>query len=324
MDNLTVLITGVGSTTGISVLKGLRQQDRFNVRVIGTDINPSNIIAGSSFCDAFYSVPNALDPKYIPTLLDICKEEQVKVLIPIIDSELIVIADNKNKFEDHQVVVIISSSNTVRICNDKLATSEFFLQNGIPSPKTWLADGITTLNDLQFPVFVKPRDGVSSKNAFRIDSYDELVWAKERIPNLIIQEYLEGDEYTTDVFVNQDGYAIAVVPRQRLDIRAGISYKGRTCHDHRLIRWGKTIAEALNICGPANIQCMVSGDNIGYFEVNPRFSGSLPLTIAAGVNSPLLAVRMACGEKIPNEVMVFKSVIMTRYWSEIFRHAKSN
>lgn len=324
MNDLVVLVTGVGSTTGISVIKGLRQQDRFKVRVVGTDINPSTSIAGSTFCDAFYTVPSALEHTYIPSLLKICLEEQVKVLIPIIDSELLVISENKSRFERNQVEVIVSSHSTIRICNDKIATAEFFMRNGIPTPKTWLVSDIIGSDVPKFPVFAKPRDGVSSKDAFRVNSYNELLWANDRISNLVIQEYLEGDEYTTDVFVNLDGHAIAVVPRQRLETKSGISYKGRTCHDQRLIRWGKIIAEKLDIRGPANIQCKVSGEKIAYFEVNPRFSGSLPLTISAGVNSPLLALRMSCGEKMPNELLPFDNVSMTRYWSEIFRPAESN
>jgi carbamoyl-phosphate synthase large subunit len=89
MPDMTVLITGVGSTPALSVIKGLRQQGTFRVRIIGTDIHPRNLIAGSSFCNGFYTVPPADDSQYIPMLLEICLREQVQVLIPIIDSELL-------------------------------------------------------------------------------------------------------------------------------------------------------------------------------------------------------------------------------------------
>lgn len=322
MNEIVVLVTGVGSTTGVSVIKGLRNQEEFQVKVIGTDINAPDMLAGSSFCDAFYSVPQAIDEDYIPALIDICKKENVKVLIPIVDSELLVLSNEKEPFKQIGVHIVVSSPDTVRTCNDKYATFQFFNRHGIPTPKTWLIDEINDPVFLDYPIFVKPRYGVSSIDAFRIDSPDELMWTRKRVPNLIVQEFLEGDEYTTDVLADFSNGVIAVVPRQRLETKAGISYKGRTCQDDRLIRWGYEIIKALNIHGPANIQCMVSIEKIAYFEVNPRFSGSLPLTIAAGVNSPLWILKLTCGERAPQKLLPFQSIIMTRYWSEVFRPCK--
>jgi len=318
MRDVTVLVTGVGATTGISVIKGFRQQDEFRVRVVGTDINPPHMIAGSSFCDMFYTVPLAVDPDYVPALLNICVKERVQVLIPIVDPELLVLAEHKERFTAIGVKVVVSDPDTVRICNDKYATFQFLRLHGIPTPETWLAEEITNPEILTYPVFVKPRDGVSSVNAFRVDSPEELSWAMKRVSNLVIQEYLDGDEYTTDVFADFEGRVFAVVPRQRLQTKAGISYKGRTCHDERLIEWGRHITEALDIRGPTNIQCMVRGDDIRYFEVNPRFSGSLPLTIAAGVNAPLWVLRLVLDERSPESLLPFQDMLMTRYWSEVF------
>jgi carbamoyl-phosphate synthase large subunit len=280
------------------------------------------MIAGSAFCDAFHTVPLATDPDYIPVLLEICQREQVNVLIPIVDPELLAVAENRDKFSNIGVTAVISDAETVRICNDKYATFQFFRRHDIPFPETWLASEVTDLETLPYPVFVKPRDGVSSRNAFCVDTPKELEQAKNRVPNLVIQEFLEGEEYTTDIIADFAGRVFAVVPRQRLQTKAGISYKGRTCNDKRLINWGKHIGEALNIRGPANIQCKVSGEKIAYFEVNPRFSGSLPLTIASGVNSPLWVLKLISGESAPNSLIPFKDgLTMTRYWAEVFHNS---
>jgi carbamoyl-phosphate synthase large subunit len=319
-----VLVTGVGSTTALSVIKGLRKQEEFNVFVVGTDINESHMIAGSAFCDEFYTVPLATHPDYISALLDICKKEQVEVLIPIVDPELLVVAENRERFSNIGVTAIISDAEVVRICNDKYATFKFFRQQDIPFPETWLASEVAKPESLLYPVFVKPRDGVSSRNAFRVDTPEDLVRARNRVPNLVVQEFLEGEEYTTDIIADFTGRVFAVVPRQRLQTRVGISYKGRTCNDERLINWGRHIGETLSIRGPANIQCKVSGEKITYFEVNPRFSGSLPLTIASGVNSPLWILRLITGESAPENLIPFVDGLnMTRYWAEVF-HPKAN
>lgn len=320
MRNITVLVTGVGATTGISVIKGLRQQDEFSVRVVGTDINPKKMIAGSHFCDGFYTVPLAVNKSYIPTLLDICEKEEVDLLIPIIDIELQLIAENVETFRSRGIRVLISDLETIRICNDKYLTHKFFKESGIPTPATLLPTEVDDFSKLDYPVFVKPRDGVSSINTFKVEGEDDLKLYMQRVPNLLIQEYLEGKEYTTDVLTDiEDGRVITVVPRERLQTKAGISYKGRTCKDERLIAYGEKIAEKAGIRGPANIQCKIQGDEIKYFEINPRFSGGLPLTIAAGVNNPFLVLKMAKGEKIPDMISEFKdNLIMTRYWEEIF------
>ncbi len=323
MKKLTVLVTAVGATTGISVIKGLRRQNEFLVRIVGTDTNPRYMIAGSWFCDAFHEVPAAIDPEYVSAMLDICRAERVDILLPIVDPELLVLAEHKDLFAARGVQIVVSDPETVRTCNDKFATYQFFLHHDIPTPRTWLPNEISKIGKMPYPLFVKPRDGVSSINAFRVNSAQELQAAINSVPNLIVQEYVEGIEFTTDVLADLGGHVFAVVPRERIQSRAGISYKGRTSHDERLFRWGKKIAELLEIRGPANLQCMVSGDRMCYLEINPRFSGSLPLTIAAGVNTPLWAIKMCTGATPPAQLLPFKELVMTRYWSEVFSERPS-
>jgi len=318
METTKVIITGIGSTTGISVIKGFRKQNKFITKIVGTDINDKNMIAGSSFCDSFYTVPKAMDRNYISTLLDICEKEKVQVLIPIIDQELLIVAENKDEFNSRGVTVVISDPETIRICNNKYLTFKFLKDHGFPTANTLIANEIKDPDSLVYPIFVKPLDGISSINAFKVNTPEEFLIAKRKVQNLVVQEYLEGDEYTTDVMADFAGNIFAVVPRQRISTKAGISYKGKTCKDSRLMYLGKQIAESLKIIGPANIQCMVSRDIISYFEVNPRFSGSLPLTIAAGINTPLWILKLLNGETSPNGLLPFKDVIMTRYWEEIF------
>jgi carbamoyl-phosphate synthase large subunit len=320
MSETTVLVTGVGATTGISVIKGLRQQQEFRVKVVGTDSNQANLIAGSSLCDVFHTVPLAADPNYLQSLLTICQRERVQLLIPIVDPEILVLTDNKEIFEKSGVQLVVSDPETVTICDDKYATVMFLKQHDIPTPWTMLAEEVADPKSLTYPVFMKPRHGVGSVNAMRVDSPQEFIWTKSRVSDMVVQEYLEGEEFTTDVLADFDGRVLAVVPRQRLETKSGISYKGRTCRDETLIHWGGLIAEVLNIRGPANIQCIVSKKMPIYFEVNPRFSGGLPLTIAAGVNGPWWTLKLMHGQKQPNGLLPFKEVVMTRYWMETFYH----
>ncbi|RKX92672.1 MAG: hypothetical protein DRP84_09650 [Spirochaetes bacterium] len=316
-----VLITGVGSTTALSVIKGLKKQDVFNVFIVGTDINEEKNIAGSKFCDKFFKVPLAINEEnYIATLADIINSESIDLLIPIVDIELEVIARNRDVIEK-STYLLLSSYDTVMICNDKFRTYDFFNKQGIPTLKTILADDFSKIKNLlvhsgmDFPLIAKPRKGVSSRDIYEIQNEEELFLIK-KVKDPLLQEKGRGQEYTIDVFCDGEN-SISAVPRKRIETRAGISYKGQTEKDEKLISPAKKIAERLNIKGPANIQCFKNGDEVRFFEINPRFSGSLPLTIAAGVNTPLFALKMAAGEKL-EPVKDFKIVKMCRYWKEVF------
>ncbi|MGD0995606.1 MAG: ATP-grasp domain-containing protein [Candidatus Bathyarchaeia archaeon] len=317
--NLRVLITGAGSTTAISVMKGLRKQREFEVFIVGTDTNERTDIAGSNFCDKFYTVAQATaEKKYLKTLEDLIKSELIDLLIPIVDNELEVIARNRYIIE-RATFLLLSSYDTISTCYDKFKTYEFFNNSNIPTVKTILVDqncDIESLvQDITFPIILKPRMGVSSRDVYEIKNKDELFLLK-RVKNPIIQEMAKGQEYTIDIFY--DGKKIiSAVPRKRIETRAGISYKGQTEKDETLINYACQIAEKLNIKGPANIQCFKNGDEIRFIEINPRFSGSLPLTIEAGVNMPLFTLKMAVGEEL-EPVEDFKIVKMCRYWEEIF------
>lgn len=117
MTPVTVLITGMGSTTAISVAKGLKRQTEFDVRIIGVDINRRDEIAGSSFCDQFYTIPEARKPEFIPALLNICATEGVQVVFPVIDVELEMIAARADAFRAKGIRAWLSDAETIRVCN---------------------------------------------------------------------------------------------------------------------------------------------------------------------------------------------------------------
>jgi carbamoyl-phosphate synthase large subunit len=319
--SITVLISGMGSTTAISVAKGLRHQTELPVRIVGVDTHESVQVAGSKFCDRFYRVPRADAPDYIDVLLAICKREQVRILLPIVDLELEYISESIEKFRGADVMVWISSHETIMICNDKWRTYEFFQSNHIPTALTWnQQSAMEKAETLPYPLIVKPAKGVSSRDVFRVHSPEELASAIRHVAQPVVQEVLQGQEYTIDVFCDQSGRALAAVPRIRLETRSGISYKGITVRDATLIEAGMRIAELLQIRGHCNIQCFKKDETAARFiEVNPRFSGSLPLTIRAGLNSPLLALMLSTGKPISPDRLRFKeNLVMLRYWEEHF------
>lgn len=320
-EPVTVMITGMGATTALSVLKGLRRQGDVAVRIVGVDINKADQIAGSSFCDVFFTVPLARDPAYVDTLVEICRAERVRVLFPINDVEVSAVAAHTDRFREVGVTAWVSDALTVITCNDKLLTARFCVANGIAAPSTWGADELPAgLDRLPYPLIIKPRSGVGSVGVARVDTAGELQAALRHTPQAVIQRYIDGPEYTVDVVCDQAGRVLAAVPRERIEVKAGISYKGRTVCDPELEERASTIAATLGIRGPCNIQFRAEQGTPYLIEVNPRFSAALPLTIAAGVNSPLVLLRLALGESISGPLPYQSGVYMARYWEEVFYH----
>ena len=309
---LNVLILDMGSTTAISVAKGLAVQNDFNVRVFGADTHNSWEIAGSAFCHKFFTIPMAKTGKpYLQSILRIIRENKIDLIIPIVDSELEILAKYRGYIE-RKTCLLLSPEMSIRICNDKYLTYRFLTDHAIPTLKTWTEGE----NDgYEYPIVVKPRFGLGSKGLHIVHSIEQ----KKATPHeeeYILQEYCNGREYTVDIFARK-GELLAAVPRWRRETRDGISYSGQICKNSTMVFYAAEIAKHLNIHGPANIQCFLKDSSVFISEINPRFSAGLPLTTAAGVNIPLMCLRLATGEDIEYQES-FKNISMCRYWEEVF------
>jgi len=138
-----------------------------------------------------------------------------------------------------------------------------------------------------------------------------------------VQEYLDGPEFTIDVLCDFRHRPIAIVPRERVVVRAGVIDRGRTVHDRKLIELAKAISQAMSFSGALNIQCRVVNGEPTVFEINPRFSGGIPLTIAAGADFPRYLVDLALGRAVPARIGRFRDQLwMTSYETSIFVDAE--
>lgn len=314
-----ILITSSGTVTAQGAIKGLRQQSEFEYRLITTDMDEFN--AGKYFGDGFYKVPAAGHADYITSLIEICRKEKIQVLIPIYDPELLKVAENKRSFLDLGCTPVISDPETIRICNDKYLTYQFFKAHSIPTPETYRAEDVLAGKaHLPFPVFGKPAHGIAAQGTAMLKSVEELrLWA-EKTQEPLVQSFLEGKEFSIDTLCDLKSRVIEVVPRTRDDTKHGASVKGVTVKDFELIRLAQGIAEKLKIIGPCNIQCFKSAqDQIHFFEVNPRFSAAHAHSIAAGMNSSLEILRMVSGQTVePRIGQFYDGIKMMRYWAEVF------
>jgi carbamoyl-phosphate synthase large subunit len=174
------------------------------------------------FCDCAFIAPPIRDEKYIPFLLDLCEREKIDGLIPTIDTDLLILSKNKDAFAKIGTTVFVANPDKVALCRDKRLTSDYFTSLGLYAPK---AVGDIADYDGGFPAFIKPKDGSSSINAYKVNTLDELHTYAEKIGEYVVQPFAEGTEYTVDIFCDKEGNPVYITPRIRLAVRAGEVFK---------------------------------------------------------------------------------------------------
>lgn len=315
-----ILFTSVGRR--VSVLQFFKKAIKdlgIDGKIIAADSSENS--AARYVADLHFTVPRVTDNKYLQTLADICTKCSVDILIPLIDTELLLLARNKKFFTDRGVTVLVSSPETVEISRNKRRTSEFFGENGFNSPGVFSLETILGLPNPRYPYFVKPADGSSSINAFKVNDEKELKFFAGYVPNAMIQEFICGSEYTLDILADFDGKVRCVVPRLRLETRAGEISKGITEKNYHLIESGKQLVESLpQVLGCITVQCFLhASGRIDFIEINPRFGGGFPLSYAAGANFPLWILRMYLGDDPDVKIDGWKDGLkMLRYDDAIY------
>jgi carbamoyl-phosphate synthase large subunit len=283
--------------------------------VVVADVNPLSpaVYAG----DKAHPVPLSTDPMYLAVIAEICQLERVGLVVPTIDDELSVFAEHVKQFTEAGVRVAISPLATTLVCNDKYATCRTLAARGIEAAETYVADDLPF--DPSFPLFIKPRVGRGGVHAYPVRNPRELEFFLDYVPEPVVQTFLNGPEYTIDILCDFAGEVLSIVPRERVVIRAGVVDRGRTVNDPSLIELGLAVADALRFYGAFNIQCrMVDGRPV-VFEINPRFSGGIPLTIAAGADFPRMLVDLALGRQVEPAIGRYQSDLwMTSYESAMF------
>jgi carbamoyl-phosphate synthase large subunit len=187
----------------------------------------------------------------------------------------------------------------------------------VPTIPTWRVADIVDPDGLPYPVYLKPRCGRASLDNYRADNPDELRAAVRKVPDAIVQPFIQGDEVTIDTLSDLEGRFLAACPRLRLEVKSGQAYRSRTFADPVLVTLARRIVEGLPIVGAANVQCFLTADGPRFFEVNARFGAGTILSIQAGLNGPRALVDLARGRSV-GDLTPRPGVLMLRYWQEVF------
>lgn len=312
---LRILITGGGTTTAVSALKGLRMGGDPSLHVVMGDMSAD--CAGAHLGDEFVVMPAAGAADFRERIVQLCRQHHIDLVIPIIDFEFAAWSDVRPILADHGVTVVISSRAALEQCQEKDCTHALFERLGVPTIATWRAADIADPAKLPFPVYLKPRCGRASIDNYRADSLEEYHLVAHKVPDAIVQPFTSGAEVTIDCLSDLHGRFLAASPRLRQQVKSGQAYRSKTFRDAALETYAKTIAEALPIVGPCNIQCFLTDDGPRFFEINARFGAGSVLSMQAGLNGPLALVAMLRRQPLrPLEPR--PDVAMCRYWQEVF------
>ena len=264
------------------------------LELYGADMNPH--APALAFCDRKVIVPAIRSDEYIPVLQRICRKERIDALVPTIDTDLMLLARTRESFLPTRVM--ISDPEKVALCRDKRLTADYFHSVGLKSPSP--VDDLAKY-DGGFPAFIKPRDGSSSIFAYKANTPEELAAYTSQVPDYIIQPYIEGTEYTVDIFCGLDGKPIFITPRIRLAVRSGEVLQTQIDQDEHIIEEMRALVADYKPRGQITVQLIrKKGTQDDYYiEINPRFGGGAPLSIKAGADSAAALLRVLNGETVP-------------------------
>lgn len=309
-----ILVTAIGSFSADIVIRSLQYQ---GYKVIGSNIYPKEWIANGNIVDGFYQVPPALNEcAFIEEILDICKKEKVEYILPLTDIEIDVFNENREIFENENIILCISSYETINVCRNKKKCSKMLKKleevNVIPEYSVEeIEDG-----NIKYPIICKKVNGRSSEGLKRINNKEEfrLFLKKNDINSYLIQPFIEGDVVAVDVVRNIKTGKCVAVPRKEL-LRT-LNGAGTTVHvfiNDELEKVCINIADKLNINGCVNFE-FIESDNKWYFlECNPRFSGGVKFTCMSGYNCVLNHLRCFQGKEIEDKRSIIQQYIARKY-----------
>ena len=317
---MNILFTCAGRRTYL--LKYFKENLAEGDKVVATDMQLS--APALQVADVKLQVPAVYDPEYVNITLNICKEHNIDALLSLNDLELPILAENKARFEELGVKVIVSDPQVIDIAFDKYKTAQWVESLGLVAPKTYVRlDDVKkalAAGEIEFPLFMKPRWGSGSIGLESIADMEELdidynllmkkikktILATASVGDeyIMIQEKLTGSEFGLDIMNDLNGKNIGVSVKQKLAMRAGETDKAVTVDLPEVREMGRKIGEALGHIGNLDVDIMQRADGAYcVLELNPRFGGGFPFSYEAGVNMPKAIIQWVKGEDVDPQML---------------------
>jgi carbamoyl-phosphate synthase large subunit len=267
--------------------------------------------------DKAFKIGKFEEANYIDDLIELCLGNDIGVIIPTLDTELLLLSKNENRLKENGIIPIIPDYEFICKCRNKVLTQDIFKNCNIAYPE------IYTKDNYKFPFFIKPIDGSLSKDNFVINSTNDLSDNYFLNDKLIFMELIKKethDEYTVDMYYDKEGFLKCLCPRKRIEIRGGEISKGITDKSDVFNSLRENMNHMYGVRGPINTQVFFNPDSkqiIG-IEINPRFGGGYPLSYFAGANFPKFIIEeYLLDRKIEENSDWDDKVLMLRYDAEV-------
>ncbi len=312
-----ILITSAGKRVVlVQIFQRTLKDLGLDAKVYTTDMKPEMAPAGI-VSDGCIKVSRCTADCYIDELLQICKDKNIGVIIPTIDTELLILSQNKQRFEENGIGLAVSDNEFIKVCRDKRNTEDYLAKLGIAVPRA-----LDKYHPV-FPMFAKPYDGSLSTNLHVIKKPEELTKDILEDPKLIFMEYIDKQEYkefTVDMYYGKDDKVKGIVPRERIEIRAGEINKGITRKNY-ILQFLKERMDCLpGVRGCICIQLFYreTDNDIKGIEINPRFGGGFPLSYYAKANFAEYVIReYLIGESVDYSDAWLDNTLMLRYDNDV-------
>lgn len=315
---MNILILSAGTRN--KVVEYFKENVGDKGKVVATDC--SNLAPAVYEADVFYLVPRITAPGYIEQILDICVKEKIDGVFSLIDPELSLLAGERERFLAVGATPILSDYELVETCFDKYRMFELLTGMGIPTGQCYLSKEDfyrdRQKGRIDYPVFVKPVRGSASLNINKVSSDQELEMLFHLYDDLMIQEFMDGQEYGADVYVDMiSGKCTSIFVKKKIKMRAGETDKSVSVKNPELFELIRKFVEKCGFCGMIDIDLFEIGGVFYISEVNPRFGGGYPHAYACGVNMPSQVLCNLSGRENPVRIGEYKENVCMMKYNEI-------
>jgi carbamoyl-phosphate synthase large subunit len=330
MDNWNILFTSIGRRN--YMIPFFRES--FSGKIYAS--NSIKQTSGMFEADESFVSPPIKSDAYIPFLLDLCQQKNIKLIVPLFDMDLSVLSKEKNQFEKIGTKIIVSDSEIIEQCFDKLAYSKFENLSLVNTPNTFtnLALALDALDkeEIQFPLIIKPRWGTGSVATSIVDSKEKLEntftflasqlgesFLQDPVPTgqknqMLIQAMAKGQEYGVDIINDFEGNFYTAVIKKKLAMRAGETDMAEVVEHPQLFAAAKEIGEQFKHIGILDADFIVDeSGTICLIDLNPRFGGGYPFSHVAGINVPQLYKQWLNKEQVsPQQIKIEYGAVIAK------------
>lgn len=318
MKPINILILSAGTRN--KIVQYFKKTLGENGKVIATDM--STIAPAIYEADKYYIVPRITEPGYIDIILDICKKENISGVLSLIDPELSLLAENEDKFKNIGTTVIGSSYELCERALDKMQMFQWLRSHGYNCAKSYVdkneffADVKT--GKANYPVFVKPVRGSASIAISKVFDNETVDLLFDHSDNLMIQEYLDGQEIGADCYIDLlSGELVSVFTKKKIVMRAGETDKSVSFKDEKLFELIKKFVNESGWRGQIDIDIFEINGEYHISEVNPRFGGGYPHAYECGADHMKLIVNNLNGIVNSDVIGNYKENVYMMKYNEI-------